>query len=163
LANLQDEGHHAVFVDGWLKRSAKDLQPEVLLALFEAALGALWAATKTTLGEVTLTAIAERVVFNTAEKFPRFSVLEVEPANGIQVRELRQQIGSVGSSQLREGFRFVLVEFLTVLGNLTAEVLTPELHAELEGVVPPQAARLKKGMQGIPIGPKDSERGGKKP
>ena len=27
--------------------------------------------------------------------------------------------------------RFVLVEFLTVLGNLTAEILSPALHAEL--------------------------------
>jgi len=33
----------------------------------------------------------------------------------------------------------VLVEFLTVLGNLTAEILTPELHAELVKITPVSA------------------------
>ena len=41
-------------------------------------------------------------------------------------------------SELVEGIRFVLVEFLTVLGNLTAEILTPELHSELSNVVLPK-------------------------
>jgi hypothetical protein len=129
-----DTGQHAACVDAWLKRSAKDLSSEVLLQLFEAALSALWARTKTTLGEVTLTAIAERVVHNASEKFPLFTSLKVEPTAGIQFRELRERSTSVHGSELREGTRFVLVEFLTVLGNLTAEILTPELHAELSNV-----------------------------
>jgi hypothetical protein len=111
------------------------LSPEVLLQLFERALGALWARTTTTLGEVTLTAIAERVLYNASEKYPLFSSLEVEPTGGIQCRELRARIGSVRVSELKEGVRFVLVEFLSVLGNLTAEILTPELHSELSNVV----------------------------
>jgi hypothetical protein len=162
LAKVLDEGHHAVFVDAWLKRCAKDRQPELLLQLFEAALGALWTGTKTTLGEVTLTAIAERVLYNTVEKFPLFSSLEVEPASGIQVGSLRQQIASVDSSELKEGFRFVLVEFLTVLGNLTAEILTPELHAGLARVVLPKEAHVEKGMQRIPTESKGTGGGGKR-
>ncbi len=35
--------------------------------------------------------------------------------------------------------RKVLVEFLTVVGNLTAEILTPELHAALASAPLPQA------------------------
>jgi hypothetical protein len=143
-----DEGHHAVFVDAWFKRRAKDRTPEILLRLFEVALAALWAGTKTTLGEVTLTAIAERVLYDTAGKFPLLASLEVEPASGIQVRGLRQQIASVDSSELQSGIRFVLVEFLTVLGNLTAEVLTPELHAGLESVAVPKAERARKKRGG---------------
>ena len=134
---MLDEGQHAPFVDAWLKRSAKERSPEALLQLFEAALSALWAATKTTLGEVTLTAIAERVVHNASEKFPLFSSLKVEPTGGIQCRELRERISSLHDSELMEGIRFVLVEFLTVLGNLTAEILTPELHSELGSVALP--------------------------
>lgn len=158
-----DEGQHAACVDAWLKRSAKDLSPEVLLQLFEAALGALWAGTKTTLGEVTLNAIAERVLYNASEKFPLFSSLKVEPTGGFQVGELRGRITSVRDSELKEGFRFVLVELLTVLGNLTAEILTPELHSELESVALPEVSYVEKGAQRSPIDPKDTRRGGKRP
>ena len=131
---MPDATSHEAHVDAWLKRTAKDLSPEVLLQLFETALGALWARTTTTLGEVTLTAIAERVLYNASEKFPLFSSLEVEPTGGIQFRALRARIGSVRASELNDAVRFVLVEFLTVLGNLTAEILTPELHSELSNV-----------------------------
>jgi hypothetical protein len=131
---VPDAAAHAAQVDAWLTRSAKDLPPEDLLQLFEKALGALWARTTTTLGEVTLTAIADRVLYNASEKFPLFSSLEVEPTGGIQFRALRARIGSVRVAELKEGVRFVLVEYLTVLGNLTAEILTPELHSALSNV-----------------------------
>jgi hypothetical protein len=120
------------------------------LRLFETALGALWDRTQTTLGEVTLTAIAERVLSKASEKFPLLSTLKVEPTEGIRCRELRKGIGSVPSSVLLEGVRYVLVEFLTVLGNLTAEILTPELHSELSQVARPKAARGKKRVQRSP-------------
>jgi hypothetical protein len=129
-----DEGRHAACVDAWLTRSAAASSPDALLRLFEAALAALWIRTKTTLGEVTLAAIAERVLHNASEKFPLLWSLKVEPAGGIQCRELRERIGSVQPNELREAVRFVLVELLTVLGNLTAEILTPELHAEIYSV-----------------------------
>jgi hypothetical protein len=129
-----DEHEHAARVDAWLERSATGLSPEALLRLFETAFGALWARTKITLGEVTLTAIAERVLHSASEKFPLFSSLEVEAAGGIQSRDLRERITSMHDSELLNGIRFVLVEFLTVLGKLTAEILTPELHSELSRV-----------------------------
>jgi hypothetical protein len=44
----------------------------------------------------------------------------------------------VHGPELVAGIRFVLVEFLTVLGNLTAEILTSELHAELSNIVLPR-------------------------
>ena len=111
-------------------------------SLFEAALDAVWIRTKTTLGEVTLTAIAERVLHNASERFSLLWSLKLEPASGIQCRELRERIGSVEPSELREAIRFVLVELLTVLGNLTAEILTPALHAEISSVALPDAIRV---------------------
>ena len=131
---MLDEDEHAARVAAWLERSAKGLSPEALLRLFEVAFGALWARTKITLGEVTLTAIAERVLHNASEKFPLLASLKVEAAGGIQCRDLRERVTSMHDSELLEGIRFVLVEFLTVLGKLTAEILTPELHSELSSV-----------------------------
>lgn len=142
--SVPEQGQHAACVDGLLERSGKDLPPEVLLGLFEAALGALWRRTATTLGEVTLTAIAARVLYNASETFPLVSSLKVEPTGGISFRELRERISSVRGSELTEGMRFVLVEFLTVLGNLTAEILTPELHSELSNVALPDTKAADK-------------------
>jgi len=143
-SDVLDGGEHAACVDGWMK-PAKDLSPEVRLQLFEAALSALWTRTQTTLGQVTLTAIAERVLYNASEKYPLFSSLTVEPTSGIQCRELRERVGAAKHSELSEGIRFVLVEFLTVLGNLTAEILTPELHSQLSNVALPGSKGEGKG------------------
>lgn len=132
-----NDGGHAAFVDAWLERSAKDLPPAALVELLEAALNALWARTKTTLGEVTLSAIAERVLCNASEKFPLLSSLEVEATGAISFRALRERASAVHHSEVLEGGRFLVVEFLSVMGKLTAEILTPELHAELGSVARP--------------------------
>jgi hypothetical protein len=142
--SMPEQGQHAAVVDAWLERSGKDLPPEVLLGLFEAALGALWARTTTTLGEVTLSAIGERVLYNASETYPLFSALKVEPTGGISFRELRERSSSVQDAELTEGIRVVLVEFLTVLGSLTAEILTPELHSELSKVALPDTKAADK-------------------
>jgi hypothetical protein len=139
-----DDGQHALCVDAWLERSAIGLPPEALLQLFEAALDAVWIRTKTTLGEVTLTAIAERILHNASERFSLLRSLKIEPAGGIQCREIRKRIGSVEPSELREAIRFVLVELLTVLGNLTAEILTPALHAEVSRIALSDAIRVER-------------------
>ncbi len=133
-----EPGQHAACVDAWLERRGKDLSPEALLRLFEAALGALWARTATTLGEVTLAAIGDRVLYNASEAFPLFSSLKVEPAGGIAFSELKNRISSAQDGELVAGIRFVLVEFLSVLGGLTAELLTRELHSELSNVALPE-------------------------
>jgi hypothetical protein len=135
-----DEPRHAAVVDGWLRRAARGLPAAALVRLFAAALDALWVRTRVTLGEVTLTAIAERVVHNAAEKFPVFAGLRVDPIAGIDCRQISGQLSKEQGSELLKGIRFVLLEFLTVLGHLTAEILTHELHAELVGV--PRTAAL---------------------
>jgi len=109
------------------------LSPELMLQLFETALGTLWRRSQVTLGDVTLTAIVDRVLYNASEEFPFFSSLKIEPT-GVRSQALRDRAKSLNYAELLEGIRFVLVEFLTVLGNLTAEILTPELHANLSKV-----------------------------
>jgi hypothetical protein len=136
---MPDQTEHSLRVDAWLERSAKKLSTEALLRLFEHAFAALWARTATTLGEVTLAAIADRVLYNAAEQFPLFASVTVDPSGGIQCRELRARIGAVRPAELKDATRFVLVEFLSVLGNLTAGILTRELHAELATIELPVA------------------------
>jgi hypothetical protein len=55
-------------------------------------------------------------------------------ATGLECEEFCERAAGLEHGELAEGMRFVLVEFLTVLGNLTADVLTPALQAELSKV-----------------------------
>src|SRR4051812_32207693 len=138
---FEDAGQHAACVDAWLERSGRGLSSPALRRLVEAALGALWARIQATLGVVTLAAIGERVLYTAAEKFPFLASLKVDPPRGIEFRAA-EGVPAPSEAELREGCRFLLVELLSVLGNLTAEILTPQLHIELTGVVLPQGVHL---------------------
>jgi hypothetical protein len=124
-----EKNHHDTRVDAWMAWAATD-RPERLFEAFEGSFGAMWRRAYLTLGDVTLIAILDRVLYTAAERFPVFSSLEVN-AKGLQSDRFRAIADGSSRDDLGEGIRFVLVEFLTVLGNLTGEVLTPALHAEL--------------------------------
>lgn len=98
---------------------------------FERAFDAIWQRALLALGVVTLTAIADRVFYNAAEKFPVLSPLIAE-ADKPRWQELRQRAAGVPREELEAAIVFLLVELLTVVGNLTAEILTPALHAALK-------------------------------
>ena len=130
---MLDENDHRARVDAWMERAAKEAPPERLFDAFERAFGATWRRAHVTLGDVTLMAILDRVLYTAAERFPLLSPLEAD-ATGLRSDKFRERAGSLHRDQLVEGIRFILVEFLRVLGNLTAEVLTPALHSELARV-----------------------------
>jgi len=131
---MLDESDHKACVEAWLVRAAKGLPPERLIQAFEQGFGALWRRAHKTLGEVTLSAIVDRVLYDATEQYPVLAPLKLE-ISGIQWHELRKTAGTVDRDQVAEGLRFFLVEFLTVLGNLTANILSPSLHAELSKMV----------------------------
>jgi hypothetical protein len=117
-----------------MRDAAKSLPPEQLLQLFEQAMGALWNRTHQTLGSVTLGAVTDRVVVNASEKFAPFESIKVE-TQGIDFRELRKQAGVFDDGDaLAEGIRYVIVEFVSVIGNLTGDILTPGLYSELSKI-----------------------------
>jgi hypothetical protein len=136
---VSDAHDHSNHVNTWMKQ-ANGLSSELLLELFEQAMRALWQRAHQTLGEVTLTAITDRVLVNASERFPSFESLKVE-AKGIDCRELRERAHVVNDAgDLKEGIRFVILEFLMVIGNLTGELLTPPLHSELSKIHPKDSA-----------------------
>lgn len=126
---------HDACVTEWMKRADR-LGPAERWQFFEQALGVLWRRAHRTLGDVTLRAIVERVLHDAARKAPIFGALTVE-ANGFRCEALRERAGTADPRELAEGMRFVLLEYLTVLGSLTAEILTPALHSELAKTTPP--------------------------
>jgi hypothetical protein len=123
------ETDHHVAVTAWLQRATRGRSVDHLIQAFESAFAALWQRSFLVLGEVTLTAIVERVLHTATEQFPGLAVLEVD-ATGLRCQALRS-LTHAQRDQLGEAIRFVLTEFLTVLGNLTGEILSPALHQEL--------------------------------
>ena len=136
---MSDSQDHSKHVATWMKEAAKDLSSEQLLQLFEQAMGALWNRARLILGDVTLSAIMDRVLYNAAERFSLFESLEVGK-NGLDFQELGERQNAFDEGDLEEGIRFVIVEFLAVIGNLTGEILTPALHSELSKVTPKDSA-----------------------
>jgi hypothetical protein len=130
-----DQNQHTKCVTEWLGQAAISLSTEQLVDLFEQAMIALWNRAHVTLGTVTLAAILDRVLYTATEKFPLFESLKIGNA-GVDFGGLgeREPATAMSNSQLAEGIIYVLVEFLSVVGNLTAEILTPALHAELSKV-----------------------------
>ncbi len=130
---MVDDSDHAGCVDAWFERAAKGVPVEQLSVAFEAAFTALWRRAHQTLGDVTLSAIIDRVLYVAAEQHPVMSALELDVA-GVRWDAFRQRAASLRAEQLVDGVRFVLLEFLTVLGKLTGEVLSAPLHAQLEAL-----------------------------
>jgi len=118
-----------------MARGVRNLPPERMVQAFEQGFGALWRRARKTLGDVTLTAIVDRVLHNAIEKYPILAGLRLEPT-GLQWQGSRNGVASTQRDDIEIGVRFILLEFLTVLGNLTANILTPSLHAELCKMVP---------------------------
>ena len=134
MTTIADENDHSACVNAWMeRREVKGLSPDRLLRAFEEAFAAMWRRAHLTLGDVTLTAIVDRVLHVASERYPALAPLEVD-ATGLRGDGLRQRAAGLQGRQLEAGVRFVLVEFLTVLGTLTGEILTPALHDELSRV-----------------------------
>ena len=129
---MADDNIHIRCVIEWTKHASR-VSPEELAGLFEKAMTVLWHRTYSALGDITVAAIVERVLYNATEKYSVLSSLKLDPS-GVDFAEFRRQAGSINERELKEAIQFVLVELLTVVGNLTAEILTPSLHSELSSV-----------------------------
>jgi hypothetical protein len=143
---MLDQTGHDACVNAWMAQVAKGASAERLVRVFERGFTALWHRARQTLGDFTLTAIVDRVLYTATARYPALSTLGTE-AGGLQYGELHEHAGGMDRDQLADGIRFVLVEFLTVLGHLTAEILSPALHETLAKVAPDEddAARRPGG------------------
>jgi hypothetical protein len=133
---------HSRRIDEWMKHAASMARDQRAVA-FEKALTALWRRTYSALGDITVSAILNRVLYEASGKYSILGSLKLD-SDGINFTEFRVQAASCGDRELSEAIQFVLVELLTVVGNLTAEILTPALHSEL--------SRTLKDLPGKPSG-----------
>jgi hypothetical protein len=136
---VADKPNHTGSVDAWMDEVAKGAAAADLIRHFESAFRALWRRADTTLGNVTMMAIVDRVLYTAKERFPALAGLELQP-EGIDAKALLDGGRELDGAELAAGVRFILIEFLTVLGKLTAEILTLALHDELARIIATAAA-----------------------
>jgi hypothetical protein len=120
---------HDRTVDAWLARLGDGSATRIATA-FERAFGAMWNRAQRPLGDVTLAAIVERVIHGAAASAPLLSTLRVD-MNGLHCEELIAQARNAPLAEIRTAVRSFVIEFLSVLGELTADVLTSAMHDEL--------------------------------
>ncbi len=128
---MSNQTEHGTQVDVRLARHAPPtMSTERLIELLAEGFDALWNRAWLTLGDVTLTAIGERVLLRCAERQPVLAGLTVGPT-GLNCEALGRGRAPIEVTELRDGIRSVLVEFLTIVCRLTAGVLTPALYSVL--------------------------------
>jgi hypothetical protein len=139
---VENERDHDVVVDEWMSRWTRDLPSDELLSAFEIGLGRIWNRAQQTLGEVTLGAIGERVLHGAIERYPALATLEIN-GSGLNFEMLRNDLSRIPAQDLERALRFVVVELLTVLGRLTADIMTPALHEALGKARPKKRSGAK--------------------
>jgi hypothetical protein len=141
---------HEEIVEHWLGPSFATLPMEQQLAALERGFTALWTRARGTLGDVTLGAIGERVLVHAQE---RFSFLDgaTLAKEGLRCSDVKPPSSAV----MAEATRYLLVQLLTILGRLTAEILTPALHDELMHAAHPSSGHVRpRAAADDPVGSK---------
>lgn len=129
MKDVQDNAHQELIIL-WEKQNTKDLSNEQLVQLYGSAFGAIERRCLATLSSVTINVVIDRVLNLGSIKYPFFSLLTIEPS-GLSLKGLSQKNNNYTTEELKDGLSYLLVEFLTVIGNITSDVLSESLHKEL--------------------------------
>ncbi len=132
---MTDVERQRQFVETWLGGVLAGAAPPRLLEVLTQAVAAIWSRAQQTLGDVTMQAVAERVAHHARARFTGLLMIAVD-AEGMTFGLPPHGITATVDPRLRDAACFVLVELLTVLGNLTAGVLTPPLHEAIRRLDP---------------------------
>ena len=154
------ENEHATVVTAWFARLPPSLSSAEELALLERAVAAVWGRACQTLGETTIAAITDRVLSVTAARFPLLSGLAIDGC-GIGWDSLSAHGSDLSRVEIRSAVEVVLVEFIQVVSNLTADILAPALHAELAGIQAEQGADAEPRSDTAPPSTRRRTQGGK--
>lgn len=124
---------HKDVVKSWIEKNVQGLRSEQLLRIFSSAILAVQQRCLETLSTVTVQVVFDRVLHEGLEKFPLLSHIKIE-AHGLELSGLDHNIENFNQTEVSEALGYLLEEFLTVVGNITSEVLTAPLHKELMNV-----------------------------
>ncbi|MFI5361256.1 MAG: ATPase domain-containing protein [Elusimicrobiota bacterium] len=127
------DADHQSFVDAWLETTPKSASPTELIELFASAWGVLWRRAEGAIGEVVLASIAALVRSDAVERHPFLSSLTLDSPIP-SFKALIESAGALEEPELRDGLRFMLTEFITIVADMTDQIITQGLYDELSRV-----------------------------
>ena len=142
--NQSQKPEHAKKVDEWISKSVVGLEQVDQARVFASALLEIENRVLLTLSSITWKAILERALSQSSELHPLLLGIKVE-AHGLSIAGLLPSLQSEHTNQVIESFRFFIIEILTIVGNLTAEVLTEPLYRVLFKLVADSKCRTDRG------------------
>lgn len=128
MNDLQKE--HAAQLATWIEATTQGLSSHKTLGLFEQTITALWTTSRSILSSVLLLAVSERVLFHGSTHHPILKLVEVN-VSGFNFDELRKTAKKISHDQIVAALRQVLTDFISILGDITNEVLSPILFQVL--------------------------------
>jgi signal transduction histidine kinase len=120
-------------IDAWLEQATRDLSSKKIVMVFGDALKTLSNKASRSLNQLTLMAIVNRVLYQCKERYPLLQDLKVDN-NGINFDHYQSQLEKSDPEELKNSFRYLFIELYNVLGDLTAEVVTPLVATVEENV-----------------------------
>lgn len=125
------DSENAARVNMWMA-GVPAAPPAEVIAAFEHGLNALWRCSSPAIAAPALNAVVAQLLREGASRFPALAYASVDGDTGIRVDELLAQARPEDAQQLREGTRYVLLQFINAVGHMTGGALTPALRLALE-------------------------------
>ncbi|MEO5968735.1 MAG: hypothetical protein ABIQ95_02310 [Bdellovibrionia bacterium] len=126
--------YYAGYMDAWFNKNVEGLSTEETVNLLGQTLAVLWESARKTLSEVTLMAVMDRVILINSESFSFLSLVKVE-LGGVRVKELERTASLLRKNAVVGAAKDVLTDFLTIIGNITGEVISRTLITKLSRVI----------------------------
>ena len=145
-------------IEIWEKEKAQGHKPAEKVSLFCKAIAAVEQRTLKTLSPVTLEVILDRALLQSKERFSLLSSVTAE-GKGLNFDELLQNDKFQNQQdEVIQALRHLLIEILTVIGNITAGILTKALFQALfEVSYDPNSHSESQSVRRIHSGRRNSE------
>lgn len=128
--SVEQTNPHKEIVHLWEEKNLQGPGPEQVIKIYGSAILAVEQRCLDTLSSVTVQVVLDRVLHEGLENYSLLSTITIGP-KGLNLSGLNHKNENYKLEEITESLRYLLIEFLTVIGNITSEVLTTPLHKEL--------------------------------
>ncbi len=125
---------HSRAVALWIENALlpdNELSSHVLVEEFEVLINSLMNTIRMSVGETTITAVADRVLYNSSEHYPVLMKIQLRD-HGFDFTKMCDDASLKDLDEIKNAFHYFATELLFIIGKLSGGSLTPGLHAVLE-------------------------------
>lgn len=137
--NVYHDITHEKFVQAWEKKAAFGLSEGARRQLFAEGILAVRRRSLATLSEVSVMVVSDRALRQVSARYPVLATVLVQREHIDFSKLLACERAGAEDRDINSALRAFLIEFLNILANITADILTAPLHQALAMVTGPPA------------------------